>query len=313
MSIFKETADFCSSFQRLLDAINGDPDELVRRYHLEPNLQKIAEAVANAAWPFELNELTNPDRIAQPVDPKFPKLWDLYHKDFSQILGWIVLRLDGDSVQPLQPVSIRSISEKWDLADSFSKDTALCTFRVIHFAREKFEDDPALHDDAQIEMDFEEGLSFFEIVLPKIGFDSRVSFRRLRLLRIVNVPHAVASVADGSVTSLLAYLRQAQKAFILGADFGALVLLRSVLEKVLIELYKQQDGDLEKKILRCDGLTVPQRHLFDLIRKRANNLVHKGDFNQVRKLVSDEKRFEVWMVESFEALRSLIENAPVER
>lgn len=306
----KETVEFCTFFQKLLDATNGEPSELERRYHLDRDLQKLADQVAASVVPFELDSLFNPSKIASPVDPSFAKLWEEYRRHWAPFMGSLFFKLPSERPKPLSRERTRSRDEEWELANSVARGEADNARSVVEYACEQFELTAELQDDGDLEYGFREGLRVHEHYVPGFGFDAQNSMRRFRLLRTVNVSKPISDIASGGPTSLLEYLSEAHKAFLLGADFGALILARSVLEKTLIELYGAQGKDLEEKIDSVARLSDIQREGLQGIRKRANNLVHRGDLRRVRKLVSDPRKFELWMGRVFEQLRELIETAP---
>jgi len=51
------------------------------------------------------------------------------------------------------------------------------------------------------------------------------------------------------------------------------------------------DG-LDSLLSKCSSINDIEKEKLRKIKKRADNLVHKGDYRQVRNLVSDEKAFE---------------------
>ena len=127
--------------------------------------------------------------------------------------------------------------------------------------------------------------------------DKRKVLRRAFLLPEVFIPTQLVAKNEPSgkhdiryenVTGLMNYLRETQKAFYLGADFAALIMMRSLLEELLryypgyFSLAESSEYSgaitLDRLIDACEvdlPNDVPIAALHRL-RKLANDLVHQG-------------------------------------
>ena len=110
-------------------------------------------------------------------------------------------------------------------------------------------------------------------------------------------------------------LQQAHDAFIYGAPYAALVLMRSILEKILRDHYGATGSALTKLIdqaLRFGRQKEAMHH----IRKLVNTILHwERDENEPEKkfLLGKDEEQEKSMVLLLLALRKLIEEAPKHR
>jgi hypothetical protein len=139
------------------------------------------------------------------------------------------------------------------------------------------------------------------------GFDLGGVFRRRKLIPVILVPRHVSNKHSGEASvNLFALLRDAHNAFIYGASFAALALLRATLEVILVEHYgAASKDDLSEKINSSRNLPrkIPPKALHAL-RIQANKTLHFDKENL------PENPNEMTMVKYFLLLRELIEASP---
>jgi hypothetical protein len=114
---------------------------------------------------------------------------------------------------------------------------------------------------------------------------------------------------------MLKNLQQAHDAFVFGAPFAALALMRSILEAVLRDHYGAEGEDLSERINQASkrlpsGASVAALHR---LRKRANAILHLSPEKQERLSEIDPTQLEKEIVSLLFVLRALIEGAPQRR
>ena len=146
------------------------------------------------------------------------------------------------------------------------------------------------------------------------GFDLRGVFRRRALVPFVLFPrHVAAQHGRAEMLSIYENLRQAHEAFVFGAPFAALALMRSIMENVLRDHYGAQgDGlSLSERINNSSKLLPSRANLAALhhLRRRANAVLHDTERDEaLPQLETAQLEREIlWL---FRVLRALIEGAP---
>lgn len=327
MSSSQKVLDFCSLFSELLVLTNEDPLVLKERFAHDAAVKRLAVKVAEAALPFEMDEYLNKELIVTPVDRTFYKLWKKYQSGYNQLLQTVGLGL-GNNLNEEELSDFREFDqdENWKRADAAALSNKRILDMLINVARNEFDANDGFQDDADMEMEYWQGFRLWDFDLPAIGFDPRIMLRRYGLLKIVMLTHDVDRKAGDGVTSVKAYLWEAQRAFILGSDFGSLILLRSVIEVSLERLYYNSkiqsaqnstlnDGNelfngLDATIKNCIQLSDIEKQKLLYIKKLADNLVHKGDYRRTKSFVENRQKFEIEMAKHFETVKNLIEEAP---
>ncbi len=111
----------------------------------------------------------------------------------------------------------------------------------------------------------------------EVGFDLRGVFRRRALVPFVLFPrHVAANHRQSEKRSVYENLRQAHEAFVFGAPFAALALMRSIMEVVLRDHYGAQGADRER-INNSRNLLPSTANASALHRLRAivNSVLHQ--------------------------------------
>lgn len=151
-----------------------------------------------------------------------------------------------------------------------------------------------------------------------VGLDPKEAIRRRMLLPFVLVPRHVAARQGASHPgTMLTSLEEAHRAFVFGASFAALAMMRSIIEVVLRDEYKIRDGDLKDRIETAREILPPGCSAESLhqIRMMANATLHANPHgnpgtDRLNRLVnSGDQEFELEMVRLMGVLRALIEGA----
>lgn len=307
-------------FMRLFTALKKQVDDMPERVAdlavSDTSVMHLCKSVYFAADALRTNERASPNLFTEAVDPKFPVAWRDYEKRYEFDLSLIVMKYsEGESVT----VSLESMDDalKWQGAEVLSLEWASHIDTFILFAGMyflKFPTDiekmyPFFDNESDVSSkDFIErihsGAEGWLKLKEEAGFDLPGILRRRLLVPHVLVPSQVA-VKHGSAEklSMLTYLRQAHDAFIFGAPFAALALMRSIVETTLRKHYHANGSDLEKLIDNSNLPDLLSKDLHDL-RKLANLILH---FNKkIAILPIQEKE----LVRLLKVLQRLIEDAP---
>jgi hypothetical protein len=145
------------------------------------------------------------------------------------------------------------------------------------------------------------------------GFDLRGVFRRRYLVPFILFPRHVSTRHGGAkMTSIYQNLRQAHEAFVFGAPFAALALMRSIMEVLLRDHYGADGDNLCERIRNCRKRLPQAASEVDLNRLRmtANAILHlePGEHEALSKLDTD--KLEVEILSLLWVLRALVEGVP---
>ena len=110
---------------------------------------------------------------------------------------------------------------------------------------------------------------------------------------------------------MLKNLQQAHDAFVYGATYAALALMRSIMEAVLRDHYRVEGKDLSERIRNARG-RLPRgasEPALNRLRKLANAILHLDRDKDEGLPTMDEVRLEKEIVSLLFVLRALIEGA----
>ena len=314
-----EVVEFMQLFTALRQRVDDMPQKLADLAASDASVVHLCKSAYFAADALRTNERASPDLFTKSVDPKFPAAWRDYEKRYEFNLSLIVAKYsEGEFVN----VSLESMDDglKWQGAEVLSLQWASHIDTFILFAGMyflKFPTDiekmfPFFTDESDVSSkDFIErihsGAEGWLKLKEEAGFDLPGILRRRLLVPHVLVPSQVAA-KHGSVEklSMLTYLRQAHDAFIFGAPFAALALMRSIVETTLRMHYHANGDDLEKLIDNCSNL--PDRcskEALHRIRWHTNQILH---FNREKVMFQRDQEKE--LVRLLNVLQRLVEGAP---
>ena len=108
---------------------------------------------------------------------------------------------------------------------------------------------------------------------------------------------------------MLKNLRQAHDAFVFGATYAALALMRSIMEAVLRDHYRAEGKDLSDRIYNARNRLPPSANAAALhrLRKLANAILHLDREKDEDLSSLDEVKLEKEIISLLFVLRALIE------
>ena len=273
-----EVVEFMTLFARLKDWSDDAPDELADLAATDASVKDICDQLGRAAFFLWRKEREQRELFATPVDPAFLAAWRDYEERYAVVVGGIFLRLAKPSPTPW-------VGAGWKNADDQSARLAKDMDTAIEFALTNANwEHPAEGSDYQDYIkQVENGVVAWDQLRRDIGFDPRGVFRRRALVPFVLVPRKVAAKhGSAEKLSMLKNLQQAHDAFVFGATYAALALMRSIAEAILRDHYRAEGGDLNDLIKSARlprGVCKDKLHR---LRKLANAILHLSRGKQRR-------------------------------
>lgn len=306
-----EVVEFMTLFARLKLFSDDAPDDLSALAANDSSIEVLSTQLSLAAHLLKMNERRARELFAAPVDPDFLIAWRDYEERYESIVLGIVLSSFLPELGSGEASRIPKAELQWDIADDEASEQAGGIEDAIELARYKVENDGD-YLDPEFAQKVEEGVAAWDRLSSDTGFDLRGIFRRRALVPFVLVPRRVAAKHGSAETpSMLKNLRQAHEAFVFGATYAALALMRSILEAVLRDHYRAEGKDLNERIQNARdrlprGAGEPVLHR---LRKLANAILHLDRERDEGLPKMDEVQLEKEIVSLLFVLRSLIEGA----
>ncbi|MFN3252321.1 hypothetical protein [Roseibium album] len=304
-----EVTSFLVLFTKLKDWCDDEPYCLPELASQDEGVKSLCEELAFKALALTMSEKRKREMFASPVDPKFLSAWRDYEERYADPLGTVWL-------SDLLPDPIERVARGPDVDWHFAADNALeqvgAIERAIDFADEQISQDWRDFPE-DFREDVEEGIRNWRDIKITTGLNLADCLRRRDLVPFVLVPrHVAAKYGKSEKLTLLKSLQQAHDAFVFGAPFAALALMRSILEAVLRDHYRVRGNDLSERI-RNAGRQFPKtinEPWLERIRLRANSILHL-DADKYGKLPEfDDVGLEKEIIAQLFVLRTLIEEAP---
>ncbi len=250
--------------------------------------------------------------FAAPVDPAFLAAWRDYEDRYEAILSGIWLSDILPELADAEPSRVPKADLQWDNADDEASEQAGAIEEAIDFAQFNADQDDRWIDQPDFIERIQDGIAAWERLRQDTGFDLHGVFRRRALVPFVLVPRQIAAKHGSAETlSMLKNLQQAHDAFVFGATYAALALMRSIMEAVLRDRYRAEGKDLNERIRKARGRLPPGANEGALhrLRKLANAILHLDREKDEGLPKMDEVRLEKEIVSLLFVLRALIEGA----
>lgn len=309
-----ETVTFMALFSKLRDWIDDEPSGLDSLAAEDEKVRKLCVEVFDAA-----REIAAPrvEHFAAPVDLKFIDAWRTYEHCYQERVGeiWLCEMLGIEPGPSTKDTASKTSSKEgglslhWERAANMALMWADNMRRALTFAKAQFECEEEYLDSPD---EIEEGMTKWEQFLAT-GTDVEGTLRRRELIPFVLIPRHVAKHhGSKEKLSIYNYLRQAHGAFVYGAPYAALALMRSLLEIVLREHYRASGEKLSELI--DNAKTLPRganRRSLHRLRLLANKVLHSGPIEREMVRVPASEQEWDWEIVSFlTVLRCLIEETP---
>jgi hypothetical protein len=303
-----EVKIFLTLFARLKEWSDDAPHDLVELANRDSSVKDLCGKLYHAANALKIEERSSRALFASPVDPKFLTIWrDFEHRYEAAILdAWIsgfIPELDD-----LEPSELPKADLDWENANDEAEEQAGDIKLAIAFAWENANQEGRW--DAEYSERVRRGIALWARLSRQVGLDPRGVLRRRALIPFVFIPRSIAAKhGSNEAISMLKNLQQAHEAFVFGATYSALALMRSIMEAVLRDHYKSQGKDLSERIDNARRLLPAGANGAALhrLRKLANSVLHLDVEKDKGMSILDESKLEKEIVSLLYALRALIE------
>jgi hypothetical protein len=303
----EEVVRFMAQFQKLRDWIDDDPDGLEALAATDPAVEKLCDDLSTLSINVSISDRDQQQLFAAPVDAQFIKAWRDYEDRYELKIARIALySLTGSfAVQQQMP----QFDFLWERAEEYAKEQVQAIQATIDFATDWVIHNWSHHDDVTPSFydTIETGYRAWDRYFSPTAYDLIGILRRRELLPFVLIPrHVSQQHGTSEKLSLYTHPQQAQEAFIFGIHYGALGLMRSILEMVLRDHYRASGAKLKELINTCDSLPKSaNKAALHRLRDFANVVLHTN--GKTARLPADiEKEIQSLLF----VLRALIEYAP---
>ena len=312
-----EVIEFRSLYHRLKDWCEESPARLPDLCDKDESVRQLCLRLHFTSCFMKYGERLRPELYASPVDPDFIKDWREYEKLYEPVLdniftGELLSELGLDEEVKALPGADHAhrFDCAWRDADHNATEFADLISKAMQFAREQ-----ASHESSEYSTEAREcvrdGVSVWESVQGEAGLDMRGILRRRKLVPFVLIPRPIAARSERT-TAMLRNLEQAQVAFVFGAPYAALTLMRAILEAVLRDHFRTEGENLGEMLRNVDKSRLPHDAniaCLHVLRKAANTILHETQERKTRLDCMDEIELEKEVVRLLRALRALIEES----
>jgi hypothetical protein len=308
-----EVIKFLTLFRRLQDWCDDAPDELADLARTDSSVKDLCTELSVAAYFLSMNERRHQTLFAAPVNPAFQVAWRDFEERYESVLSkiWFLDLFPEFDAGELSETPTPDL--QWDYADAVAAQQARGIDDAIEFAQFNADRDHRWEESQQEFIErILDGVAAWERLKRDTGFDLRGVFRRRKLIPFVLVPRRVAAKhSSADQLSMLKKLRHAHDAFVYGATYGALALMRSIMETVLNDHYGAAGEKLSDRIQSVRnrlprGANAAALHR---LRKLANTILHPDHERDEGLSGMNQIRLEKEIVSLLFVLRALIEGA----
>ena len=306
--------EFRTLYRQLKERCGERPANLPELCEDSESIRKLSFELLWSGVVMRYSERLRPELYASPVDPDFIREWrefeEFYEPAIDKIFAEELFReldIDEETV-PSQADRIPAMDRVWEDADQDAIELARVMNGAMEFAQAQVNEGEYPEEVPEIVND---GVTEWESLQVHAGLDLRGVLRRRKLVPFVLVPRQVA--ARGERTNrMMKNLQQAHGAFVFGAPYAALTLMRAILEAVLRDHYGAEGAGLDEMIDCVHQQMLPseaKKPRLHRLRKIANSILHEPQPRNTSIMSTDEKRLEKEIVSLLLVLRALIEGA----
>ena len=312
-----EVFQFRSLYHRRKDWCEESPVNLPQLCDKNESVRRLCFRLNFAGCLMKYGERLRPELYASPIDPDFIKDWREYEELYEPVLdniftGELLRELDLDEeMETLQETDhVRRFDHAWRDANHNATEFANLINKAMEFAWTQASRESGEFSAEEREC-VRDGVSMWESLQNEAGLDLRGILRRRKLVPFVLIPRQVAARSERT-TAMLRNLEQAQMAFVFGTVYAALALMRAILEAVLRDHYDAGGETLSQMLRNINQESLPfgaKKELLQLLRMRANIILHETKGTKTRLDSMEEIELEKEVVCLLRALRALIEES----
>jgi len=307
-----EVMKFMVLFARLKEWSDDTAEGLVDFARTDSSVKELCINLWSAALSLQMNEKRRRELFATPVDPAFLAAWRDFEARYESVLSGIWLAEFLPELGTAESSNMPKSDLQWDNADDEAAEQAGGIEEAIESARDNADQLDGNIDAPEYIERVQDGIAAWERLKQDTGFDLRGVLRRRALVPFVLVPRQIAAKQGSAETlSMLKNLQQAHDAFVYGATYAALALMRSIMEAMLRDHYRADGKDLNERIKNARSRLPPGANEAALhrLRKLANAILHLDREKDEGLHSMTEVRLEKQIVSLLFVLRALIEGA----
>lgn len=307
-----EVVKFMTLFARLKHWSDDAPEDLAELAANDSSVKDLCTQLSFAARFLKMNERRARALFAAPVDPAFISAWRDYEQRYEAVMAGVWLSDLFPEFGTVEASGVPKADLQWDNSDDDAREQAVGIGEAIDFAQSNVDQEDRWFDQPEFIERIQEGIAAWERLEQDTGFELRGVFRRRALVPFVLVPRQVAARHGSAETlSMLKNLQQAHDAFVYGAPYAALALMRSIMEAVLRDHYRAEGEFLSERIRNARNILPRGANEAALHRLRnlSNAILHLDREKDEGLPNMDEVRLEKEIVSLLFVLRALIEGA----
>ena len=305
-----EVAEFLSCFSQVKIKVDDEPERLIELTRTDASVSSLCSKLWYSSFVLRRAEEKGAALFAAPVDPKFIKSWRDFELRYERHVAHVELIELIGADESVVDSQARDQEFGWNLAQENAGEVVQSIENVFAFAKDQiaqeWRDFPEETEDA-----IRDGIQSWDYLKSSCGIDITGIVRRRNLVPFILVPRSVHNQYGNALgPSMLANLREAQFAFVVGHHNASLALIRSVIESVLRNHYKISGETLDVLISNArklpEGASIPALHNARML---ANAVLHvdRECSTSLRLRPLDLEKRVLWLLT---VLRCLIEGAP---
>ena len=308
----QDVVEFRTLYRQLKDRCQERPASLPELLENSESIRKLSLRLHFSDCFMRYSERIKPELYASPVDPDFITEWREYEEFYKPAVDKffddeLFRELDiNEEDLPSQADYAPTSDQAWEDADQDAIELARVMNRAMEFAQVQVNDGEYPEEVPEIVND---GVAVWKSLQTHAGFDLQGVLRRRKLVPFVLVPRQAAARGERT-NGMINNLQQAHEAFVFGAPYAALTLMRAILEAVLRDHYGAEGASLDEMIDGVHQEVLPpaaKKLRLHRLRKIANSILHEPQPRNVSHISMDEKRLEKEIVSLLLVLRALIE------
>jgi hypothetical protein len=324
-----EQREFCDLFKKLKDWCDDDPAGLPEYAQQDTSIGELCTSLHEAYIKCTRNDEREPKIVYSDLPSDLVKLLREYSTRYNQRVHEAALICDMQKFKLPEMrhhfeemgVNYDEFLEKLEKLNDFTFKANRKQFGESSTGFVRLSDDltnflkqavllpdppSSILDEARL------ALRALRDVVESTEIDFSDVFRRRNLMPEFFIPRHVSHRHHNTETSApYELIAQATRAFIYGSELGAIALLRSLMEMLLVEHYGSSGRDLSEIINNTRKLpvsvTIDELHK---LRKSANDILHGAFRITVRDDPNNEILSDKTVVRFIELMRDLIEGVP---
>ncbi len=265
----------------------------------------------SAVYNLQSYEKLNQDNFTGPVDPNFASEWRDYEARYASVLNDVWFGQYFEFLDKNSSMNKNWLDNDWDNADFEANQLSINIETAFEYTQQQLENDRHIDIDPDGEYRIQDGIDSWEKLKRSTRFNFQNIMRKRSLIPFVLMTREVTSkYGNTKKLSMIRNLQEAQDAFIFGANYASIAMMRSIVESVIRDHYKIDGKNLKERIQNLIEKFPNEQYLvsLDRLRKLANSILHLDNDEGISLLPDAEKELEKEILRHLIVIRRLIEN-----